>query len=59
MAGAKRHPDTIRAMDLWKKGGFTIAKAAHINNIHESTLYRALFRNGKNGSKKRLALRKE
>jgi lambda repressor-like predicted transcriptional regulator len=56
-AGAKKHPDTLRAMELYRKG-CSIAKAADRAGINPSTLYRALFRNGKNGSKKRRALRK-
>lgn len=57
MAGAKKHPDTLRAVEIYKKGGISIAKAADRTGIAPSTLYRALFRNGKNGSKKKLALR--
>jgi hypothetical protein len=59
MGGAKKHPDTLRAMELWKDSTYSIAEAAKINRISPSTLYRALFPNGKNGSKKRIALRKE
>jgi len=59
MAGPRRHPDTLRAMEIWRTQGGSIGKTAKMMGLHESTLYRALFPNGKNGSKKRLALRKE
>jgi hypothetical protein len=55
--GAKKHPDTLRAMALFNKGGFTIATIAGIYNLAPSTLYRALFPEGKKKEKKRLALR--
>ena len=59
--GPKVSEETRTAIKLWteQRHTLTIAEAANIAGIHASTLYRALFPNGKYGSKKRLALRKE
>lgn len=59
--GPKVSEETRYAIKLWteQKYALTIAEAAMLAGIHASTLYRALFPNGKNGSRKRLAIRKD
>ena len=56
--GAKKHPDTLRAMELWRNGKNSIANIAKFMGIAPSTLYRALFPKGKRVHEKELALRK-
>jgi len=56
---SKRHPDTLRAMEVWKTQGGNIEKIARTFDIKPSTLYRALFPNGKRRYEKELALSKK
>jgi len=59
MGGAKKSPETLYAMQLWReqKEPLSIAEAAKRAGINPTTLYRALFPNGSGSSQKRFALR--
>lgn len=60
MAGARKSPETLYAMQLWReqRSPLSIAEAAKRAGIHPTTLYRALFPNGNGSCAKRLAIRK-